>query len=72
MSIYLNKINDFNKLNKIVKSIDGYNNPSTAIKITKNLINEMMKNIKDKYKLDPYYKTLPDNVRLIIDTVKKT
>ena len=52
MSIYLNKINDFNKLNKIVKSIDGYNNPSTAIKITKNLINEMMKNIKDKYKLD--------------------
>jgi len=27
---------------------------------------------KDKYKLDPYYKTLPDNVRLIIDTVKKT
>jgi len=52
MSIYLNKINDFNKLSKIVKSIDGYNNPYTAIKITKTLISEMMKNIKDNYEID--------------------
>ena len=49
MTLYLNKIINFKKLEQITIALDNWNNPNTAIKITKTLINEMTEHIKNKY-----------------------
>ena len=49
---YLNKIQNFDKLLNVVKALDGYFNPNTAISITKAIIKEMTQSIKKKYKLN--------------------
>ena len=50
--IFLNKIQNFEQLSKVNKTLNGFDNPATAVNITKSLYKEMVSNLKDKYKVE--------------------